>query len=506
MKEFLCKFLKNNLLSIVTLSMLATITSATVFYNTSLKNLSNDQLSDVIEQYPAHTVRNSQVNRDAISEINHILEIYGILEIYRHGFDLALTIQCDISGTPFDIEIYRKGKEAYLLSTNLVNAQKGYVPQKGYVIGSRFHFYSPSNSDTVASFIIPFSGTRFLQKDWYQAEAKKLVNRLSLEDSTQAMASTLVLQKFNSSMQKSLPCRNVTREEVLQAQADQPAYPEPVNFSIYSESSLKDPHDLFFFKKLIDKHKQTVGGNLGFVAIDFRDNEVKVYNETLKVNHASSAKWMFLAAALQKQSIKQVDRYAPTVFRTSDNYYAGILIDLAGGINAVNSFSKSIGIPADTWSTCNWNYRKRRLAKNCSRILGGRNLFSPKGIKIFLKSVYERTLFDDPQKNQYLFDIGKMAPDYGTGGWLTAELPDKVQSKVKHKAGWIPRNAGGKNTLNSIGFVPVPGGIYGVGIVMEGGSNYGEAQKYMQELSKKIYRYFDQKFLPIIPESVAEDI
>lgn len=191
-------------------------------------------------------------------------------------------------------------------------------------------------------------------------------------------------------------------------------------------------------------------------------------------NSASSAKWFWAMAALMKNDIATVQTPALPTFKDSNNSTAGALIDLAGGINAVNDFtSKTLGIPITQISLCSWSYDKTRTATNCSSAGGGGNFFTPNGAASFLEKMWQRAAIGKA-KGDKLLEWAKLSPRTGYGGWVNTQLPTAVRAEVHHKAGWLPTgccSAGYPAHYNDIAIAHTPRGSYAVVLSMKTGTD-----------------------------------
>lgn len=213
-------------------------------------------------------------------------------------------------------------------------------------------------------------------------------------------------------------------------------------------------------------------------------------NGSVRNNSASSAKFLWTAAALSKQSVASIRSDAEKTFRVSDNEAAGRLIDKAGGINAVNDFAASLAIPRDGWSLCSWNYGRSRSSSNCSQAAGGRNFFSVDAVLLFLEAVHSGSVLSDSAKTEALRDFARLSSRNGYGGWLGTYLPSSARSDMQHKAGWIPKPIG-RNTLNEIGIVSTSRGAYGIAITMEDGDDFAQQTATLEYSSCVIYHHFN---------------
>jgi len=207
---------------------------------------------------------------------------------------------------------------------------------------------------------------------------------------------------------------------------------------------------------------------------------------------ASSVKFIWAMAALNKNPIATVETPALPTFKDSNNSTAGQLIDLAGGANAINDFtSKTLGIPITSLSLCHWNYDKTRNATNCSTAMGGDNFFTPNAALSFLEHAWKR----DPigvDKGAKLLEWAKLSPRSGYGGWVGTQLPSAAKAGMHQKGGWLPPGCCGSdatyNNMNEIAIIHTPRGPYAVAILLDHGTDYwGKQTKAMEWASCVIY-------------------
>jgi beta-lactamase class A len=235
---------------------------------------------------------------------------------------------------------------------------------------------------------------------------------------------------------------------------------------------------------------------IGVTAINLANDAKLSTGGTTVVNHASSAKWLWLAAALNSNTIAEVEPDAIPTMRDSNNTTAGNLIDLAGGLVAINIFSETRGIPDSGWNSCSWNYDKTRTDSSCfhARLNNGSwtNFFTSEAASVFLVKVARNQLLTDSAKSAKLREWALLSPDTGYGGWIGTQLPASVQPNIMHKEGDISVAAGGLNTLNEIGIVPTASGKnYVVAIVSEKAPSYAQATKSVEYLSCAVYQLIE---------------
>ncbi len=183
---------------------------------------------------------------------------------------------------------------------------------------------------------------------------------------------------------------------------------------------------------------------------------------------ASSAKAIWVAAALYDTSIAAVTPHADPIFRSSDNSESGLVIDLLASPARVNTFMwQDIGVPDSGF--CSWNFDKQRNATNCPNTAGGDNFFTADDMAMFMTALWDHSLLGDAKSAAEL-DWMTLSPRSGYGGWMGTQLPAAARPKIHHKAGWLPPDVvPGYANSNDIGIVEVPGGHpYAVAFLLDG--------------------------------------
>jgi beta-lactamase class A len=197
---------------------------------------------------------------------------------------------------------------------------------------------------------------------------------------------------------------------------------------------------------------------------------------------ASSAKFAWAMAAVHAKPPAQVEADALPTFMASDNSAAGRLIDLAGGADAVNTFTSTVlGIPSSAFWLCSWDYDKTRQASTCPSPVSGNNFFTPFGCVAFLESVWKgKGVTADAR--QKLLEWSTLSPRSGYGGWIGTQLPPAVSQAMHHKAGWLPpgstSSAAAYATMNEQGIVSTPRGAYAVALLFAHGDDYYGTQQH----------------------------
>jgi beta-lactamase class A len=205
---------------------------------------------------------------------------------------------------------------------------------------------------------------------------------------------------------------------------------------------------------------------------------------------ASSAKAIWVAAALAAVGVGPVAPHADPIFRNSDNFESGAVIDLIGP-DAVNDFMwNSVGMTHSALTS--WSFGRTRLASNSPRELGSDNYFTARDVLRFLVQLGTGSLLPG-EPGEALQRWMTLSPRTGVGGWLLARLPGAVRVSGMHKGGWLPPGCCSDdavyNTLNEIGLVETPAGRYAVAILARRGHDYwGRQTALVEHASCEIYR------------------
>ena len=210
------------------------------------------------------------------------------------------------------------------------------------------------------------------------------------------------------------------------------------------------------------------GTTCGLAVRDFMTGEEAHSGGNVFYVSASSAKAIWVAAALYDTSIAAVMPYSYPVFHDSDNSASGRVIDLLSSPDRLNTFQwNDVGLP-DT-GFCNWSFDKTRHATNCPDVKGGDNFFTADDMLRFVTALWDRSILADA-KAQAELQWMQLSPRSGYGGWLGTQLPAAAQQSMHHKAGWLPPvEVPGYSNSNEIGIVEIPSGhVYGVAILMSG--------------------------------------
>lgn len=233
------------------------------------------------------------------------------------------------------------------------------------------------------------------------------------------------------------------------------------------------------------------GTDLALAVRDLTTQESASSNTDVKHVSASSAKAVWVAAALDSEGVDAVKQYAMPVFANSDNAAAGSVIDLIGP-DAENDFMWShANMPSSAFTQ--WNYGKTRVASNSPKAMGTDNYFTATDVVSFLSALDAGALLGSDETkalNQWL----TWSPRSGMGGWMGELLPDAARASMRHKGGWLPPGCCSDdatyNTLNEIGVLQTPAGHHiVVAIFARHASDYwGKQAPFVERAACVLYR------------------
>ena len=167
---------------------------------------------------------------------------------------------------------------------------------------------------------------------------------------------------------------------------------------------------------------------------------------------ASMVKWIWLAAAMHNGA--DVSDLTAAIFEESDNSAAGVAIDRAGGVAAVNDFYWNVAGMSRNSQVVSWSYDTVRVDNS----VAGINTVTASDASLFLDRLYHGQLLDIDQTS-WLIGQARLAPDRigDSACELCAEfndrLPVAVAAAASSKGGWLDET--GYNHV--MGIIEVPG-------------------------------------------------
>jgi beta-lactamase class A len=209
----------------------------------------------------------------------------------------------------------------------------------------------------------------------------------------------------------------------------------------------------------------SAGTRCGIAVRDLTTGERATFRGGDRFQSASSAKAIWVAAAVLDRGTAPVEPYATPIFRDSSNDAAGLVIDLLSSPERVNTFYRNEAGMTNS-SLCGWSTGGRtRRPTNCVPWSGASNYFTADDAVEFLSRLGQGRIFGDPRLATML-DWMTRSPRTGSpGGVLGTQLPAGARSTMRHKAGWIP-DLGNHNDMGIIEYAP--GRRYAVAILTTG--------------------------------------
>jgi beta-lactamase class A len=209
------------------------------------------------------------------------------------------------------------------------------------------------------------------------------------------------------------------------------------------------------------------------------------------VKSASTAKVWFAAAALAVNPIEAVEPWAHDTFAQSSDFAAGHLVELAGGPDAVNRFTRDRVGMADT-GLVRWVGERTVRATDVDQRLGSSNYTTVPDMALFLRRLARGELLDQPRTDALLSWMRLSPRNQGVdeyGGRLPDQLPPAVQADAAHKAGWLFPEDGEDFWLLDFGIVQPPAGDAYV-FVLAGNtdSDYSQLKEFVGRASCLTYR------------------
>ncbi|MBL8683480.1 MAG: serine hydrolase [Myxococcales bacterium] len=198
---------------------------------------------------------------------------------------------------------------------------------------------------------------------------------------------------------------------------------------------------------------------------DLATGERASYRGAERFQSASSAKAIWVAAAVLDRGTAAVEPLATPVFRDSSNDAAGSVIDLLSSPDRVNAFYRGEAGMTNS-SLCRWNTGGRtRQPSNCVPWSGASNYFTADDATEFLSRLGQGRIFGEPRLSVMLRWM-TLSPRTGSpGGVLGTQLPAAARATMQHKAGWIP-DLGNHNDIGLVEYAP--GRFYAVSILATG--------------------------------------
>ena len=222
------------------------------------------------------------------------------------------------------------------------------------------------------------------------------------------------------------------------------------------------------------------------IAVVLPDGSVHGVDADKSVRSASAVKPLWTAAAIEVAGLEAVNPFAYRALALSDNYAAGEMIDLAGGVDSVNAWT---GATAGLEGThlAHWSYGSRRLSSSGNRP----NLTTMRDLALFYARLHQGELLEmaeTVQLESWLLETPRRLRY--VDGALVDRLPLAVAAGVFHKTGWLPPGCCSVDArlIIDAGLVVQPNGEwFGIALSSSGGRLYNRSVKWVGLAACQIY-------------------
>ena len=230
------------------------------------------------------------------------------------------------------------------------------------------------------------------------------------------------------------------------------------------------------------------------IAVVLPDETLHSYEATVSRISASAVKPLWAAAALDAVGVEAARPFAHSALILSDNLAGGRLIDLAGGVDAVNAWTRNVAGLDDTRLEA-WRFEDpNRVASNFQpeNPLGNRTTMAD--MALFFTRLYKGELLG-PDENaalqQWLLDTShSLTSPRDLDGVLLDRLPPEVAESSLHKAGWLRPNccpAEYRQMIDS-GIIVLPDGSwFALAIMSARGEFYDLTNQWVSLAACRIY-------------------
>ncbi|WP_419923738.1 serine hydrolase [Candidatus Poriferisocius sp.] len=230
------------------------------------------------------------------------------------------------------------------------------------------------------------------------------------------------------------------------------------------------------------------------IAVVLPDESIHGYRARETRISASAVKPLWTAAALQAAGVEAVAPLANDVVILSDNSAGGRMIDLAGGVDAVNAWTWDVAELSDTRLEA-WRFDDPdRVARDFrpENPLGNRTTAAD--LAHFYARLHQGELLGPDETavlQGWLLDTSHtVGSPRDLDGVLVDRLPSEVAASALHKAGWLRPNCCPADYRQMIdaGLVVLPdGGWYAVAIVTARGEFFDLSNQWVSLASCRIY-------------------
>jgi hypothetical protein len=222
---------------------------------------------------------------------------------------------------------------------------------------------------------------------------------------------------------------------------------------------------------------------VGISVVRLDTGEEASYQGDRWLKAASGLKQTWMAAAIRAAGVDAVEPLAPGVFQQSSNDAGGRAIALGGGLDAINSFTRGLGM--NETLVVEWTFGGDWRSKEYPGPHPALNFTSADDLVAFWRLMYDGWILSRADTATFL-EWGRLERLSGYSSGLLSRLPENLRQTVSFKMGWLPPGrteedeATGEiievDALDSIigsGIVEIPDGpTYAVAVGAFGGDNW----------------------------------
>ena len=232
------------------------------------------------------------------------------------------------------------------------------------------------------------------------------------------------------------------------------------------------------------------------IAVVLPDETLHGYLPTESRISASAVKPLWAAAALEAAGVEAVRPLAYDALILSDNLAGGRLIDVAGGVDAVNNWTRNVArLPYTRLEA--WRFQDpNRVAGDFrpENPLGNRTSMAE--LALFFVRLYKGELLDPDESaalQQWLLDTSHtLNSPRDLDGVLLDRLPPQVAESSLHKAGWLRPNccpAEYRQMIDSGVIVLPDGSWFALAIMSARGEFYDLTNQWVSLAACRIYAF-----------------
>ena len=205
-----------------------------------------------------------------------------------------------------------------------------------------------------------------------------------------------------------------------------------------------------------------------------------------KVSYGSALKPLWTAAAVDTAGLEKIVPLGHATVVDSDNHAAGQVIDLAGGIDAVNGWVREVA-GLDSTHLSVWRFGSTRV----SELNRGPNHTTMNDLALFYVRLHQGQLLDTAATEQLVdwLRSTRRSRSY-IDGVLLDRLPSATAETALHKTGWLPPGwpANDPNLVIDAGVVFLPGGDwFALALSSSRGDRYDRSIRWVGLAACRIY-------------------